>query len=48
MQIHRKQLTEEEGKELCPKCNHTRGAHHNPDDRCTECDCGYYFYGNPL
>ena len=50
----RKPLTEGEAKELCPKCGHTRDAHHNPDDRCCVlmddegmlfCNCGYYFYG---
>ena len=41
----RKPLTVEEQKETCPACGHTRGAHHNPDDRCISCDCGYYFYG---
>jgi len=48
----RVQLTADEQKEICPECGHTRGAHHNPDDRCCVeiaplvwCNCGYYFYG---
>lgn len=44
--IRRVRLTEKENNEKCPECGHTRGMHHNPDDRCVECDCGYYFYGH--
>ncbi len=45
MENRRRPLTESEAKEICPACGHSRGDHHNPDDRCVICDCGYYFYG---
>jgi hypothetical protein len=45
LENRRKPLTKDEGNETCPVCNHRRGLHHNPDDRCVLCNCGYYFYG---
>lgn len=44
IEIRRKPLSEEQKKENCPKCGHSRSLHHNPDDRCVLCGCGHYFY----